>query len=138
LAREIGYKNEEEHLHDCMQVENKKMEMTMKKEEVRLQANERKQLRLRLMTQSENNEPEENDDGEEEFVPNQDDEQDSASVGDEEDEEMQMAKAIEKEQADDPLRTTTTRVQRTPRANLEPKTKTKARKPLKKQKMKTN
>jgi hypothetical protein len=102
LARELGYKNEEEHLRDCMQVENKKMEMSMKKEEVRLQANERKQLRLRLMTQSEYNEPEENDDGEEEFVPKQDDEQDSASIdGDEEDEEMQMAKAIEKEQAND-------------------------------------
>jgi hypothetical protein len=94
LARELGYKTEEDHLRDCMLVEHKKREVVVKKEEERVRANERKQLRERLMTESSPY-----DAGDKE-APN--DVKSSGDEGDESDEEVAMAREIEKErQAED-------------------------------------
>ena len=101
LARELGYKTEAEHLKDCMEVENKKMHLMRIKEEERMQANERKLMRERLLTQGDDIAPEDNED-DEDYAPNvQDSGNQELPAGDDEDEEMQLAKAIEQEQADD-------------------------------------
>jgi hypothetical protein len=95
LARELGYKTEEDHLRDCKLVEHKKREVVVKKEEERVRANERKQLRERLMTESSQY------DAEEEEGPNDVEnktEERNGDDGDESDEEMAMAREIETEQ----------------------------------------
>ena len=94
LARELGYKTEEEHMKDCMLVEQKKREEVVKREEERLRGNEHKQLRERMLLES--NPYDEAD--EEEYNP---DDAESAGVsddGNESDEEMAMAREIEEEQ----------------------------------------
>eukprot|EP00980_Cylindrotheca_fusiformis_P013338 scaffold3399_cov117-Cylindrotheca_fusiformis.AAC.8 len=87
LARELGYKTEQEHLKECREIAMKKQMLTMKREQERIKSNERKQLRDRLMIQEEE-EPVE-DEGDAEYSPTEPEE--------EEDEEMQMAKELEKE-----------------------------------------
>jgi hypothetical protein len=91
LARELGYKTEEEHLTDCKTVEDRKRALVLKKEEERMRANERQQLRERLLLEGET-------------IGDAEDESDEASQanadGEEEiDEEMAMAQAIERELA---------------------------------------
>jgi len=88
LARELGYKTEEDHLKDCQNVAEQKRGLIVKQEQERLKANERKQLRDRLILQEQQGFPEEeNEDPDDEaYVPPE-----------EEDEEMQMAKQIEQE-----------------------------------------
>jgi len=90
LARELGYKTEKEHLQDCQAVAQKKREQVVKIEQLRVKANERKQLRERLRL---GDAPADEDD-EEEF--NADDTQEPEE---EENEELQLAREIEKEQA---------------------------------------
>jgi len=96
LARELGYKTQEEHMRDCMLVEQKKREDVVKREEERLKANERKQLRERLLMDSSPYEEAE----EEKYNP--DDEVEGttggADDGNESDEEMAQARQIEEEQ----------------------------------------
>ena len=94
LARELGYKTQEEHLQDCMLVEQKKREDVIKREEERLRANERKQLRERMLM--EGNQYEESED-EEEYDPNEETKSE-ANDGNESDEEMAQAREIEQEQ----------------------------------------
>lgn len=96
LARELGYKTQEEHMRDCLLVEQKKREDVVKREEERLKANERKQLRERMLQES--NPYEETE--EQEYNP---DEAEEANGGDEDDgnesdEEMAMARQLEEEQ----------------------------------------
>lgn len=92
LARELGYKTEEEHLKECQAAADQKRGQTMQREQVRVKANERKQLRERLLWQ-------------EEVVPEEDAENEeqtntSADGEEEEDEEVRMAMEIEKEEAE--------------------------------------
>lgn len=47
LARELGYENERDHVEDCLKVENQKRLLTLKQEQERIEANERKMLRER-------------------------------------------------------------------------------------------
>jgi hypothetical protein len=106
LARELGYKTEEDHLKDCKNVADQKRELVLKLEQERLKANERKQLRERLLLQDhtiahEDHEDEYGGDGGTGETNSHDDDDDDASYpgedGDdeEEDEEMKMAQEIE-------------------------------------------
>ena len=54
LARELGYKKEEDHLKDCQAAAEQKRSLVLKLEQERLKANERKQLRERLLLQEAN------------------------------------------------------------------------------------
>ena len=95
LARELGYKNEEDHVKDCLTLAHKKQADVMKMEQSRLQANERKQLRERLML-------EDQQEGEDEAVDFEggnevDDDQQATELVDEEDEELELAKEIQRE-----------------------------------------
>jgi len=87
LARELGYKNEKEHLRDCMEAEKKKRDMVLLRENQRLAENERTQLRERLR------EPIFEVEEEEELEQKED----ASTAGDEEDEEMAMAKQMEQD-----------------------------------------
>jgi hypothetical protein len=89
LARELGYNTEQEHLKDCRVSENKKLVAVKQREKKRVQANERKLLRERLLYQEEEGGEEE----ELEIAPPE-----VQDNGEEEDEEMQMAKQLEKKQ----------------------------------------
>lgn len=98
LARELGYKTEEEHLKDCKTAAEKKRELVIKLEQERLKANERKHLRERILLQDAKSfgdfdrlEDEENDNDQDYAAPG------SSASNEEEDEEMQMAKEIEHE-----------------------------------------
>ncbi len=97
LARELGYKTQEEHMQDCMLVEQKKREDVIKREEERLRANERKQLRERMLM--EGNQYEESEE-EEEYNPNEEAKAET-NDGNESDEEMAQAREIEQEQDDE-------------------------------------
>jgi hypothetical protein len=103
LARELGYKTEEDHLKDCKTAAEQKRGMVVKLEQERLKANERKQLRERIMLQEQNyvaeNDPD--DDPDDEAYVENDDESPPAEDAEEEeeDEEMKMAKEIEQEEA---------------------------------------
>ena len=95
LARELGYKTEEDHLKDCKTVAEEKHGIVVKLEQERLKTNERKQLRERIMLQeqhqvAENNSNNDDDNDDEAYIPPAEDS--------EEDEEMKMAKEIEQEQ----------------------------------------
>lgn len=90
LARELGYKNEKEHLRDCMEVEKKKRDMVLQREAQRLAANERAQLRERLQ------EPVFDEEEEAELEETMGDASNAAAEGDD-DEEMALAKQIEEE-----------------------------------------
>eukprot|EP00977_Amphora_coffeiformis_P006366 scaffold1353_cov161-Amphora_coffeaeformis.AAC.38 len=99
LARELGYQNEREHMDDCLEVENQKRLLTLKKEQERIEANERKMLRERWIKAED--EPQKFDDDEdpddEDYKdPNEEDKNDQIQVeGDEEeDEEMAMAREL--------------------------------------------
>uniref|UniRef100_A0A7S4ADR4 DNA replication checkpoint mediator MRC1 domain-containing protein n=1 Tax=Pseudo-nitzschia australis TaxID=44445 RepID=A0A7S4ADR4_9STRA len=104
LARELGYKTEEDHLKDCRTLADQKRVVVVKLEQERLKANERKQLRERLILQEqqsyistndgENNQDDDPED--EEYVPPGEDEH-TIDVGEEEDEELKLAKEIEQE-----------------------------------------
>jgi hypothetical protein len=110
LARELGYKTEEDHLKDCQNVANQKRGLVVKLEQERLQTNERKQLRERLILQEQqsfvenNNEDDPEDD---EFVPEENDRSDGSALSpddaEEEDEEMKMAREIEQEARDNDI-----------------------------------
>jgi hypothetical protein len=90
LARELGYKKEEDHLKDCQAAAEQKREIVLKLEQERLMSNERKQLRERLLLQEASEGMDQEDIAE--------NAEDTLGVdGEEEDEEMQMAKAIERE-----------------------------------------
>ncbi|KAG7359207.1 hypothetical protein IV203_015796 [Nitzschia inconspicua] len=92
LARELGYKREEDHIKDCMTAAEQKRELVMKLEEERLKANERKNLRERLLLQEANEYEDQNDIGADTKVRPSGEGEDE-----EEDEELQMAKEIEQE-----------------------------------------
>lgn len=96
LARELGYKTQEEHIQDCMLAEQKKREEVIKREEERLRANERKQLRERMLL--EGNQYEESEE-EEEYIP--DEGTNAANDGNESDEEIAQAREIEQEQEEE-------------------------------------
>ncbi|KAL3938701.1 MAG: hypothetical protein SGBAC_006434 [Bacillariaceae sp.] len=96
LARELGYKTEQEHLKDCEEAANKKRGLTILREQQRIQSNERKHLRERLMVQVAPVAYDDDDDDEEKEANL---EETSAAKAEQEDEEMQMAKEVEKEQA---------------------------------------
>lgn len=49
LARELGYQTEKEHVDECLKIENQKRLLTIKQEQERIEANERKLLRERLL-----------------------------------------------------------------------------------------
>jgi len=85
LARELGYKSEQDHLRDCLEVEQRKRQLVLKLEQERLKKNEI--MRERLL-----------DDGEED-EEEVELEEEEINGGDEaeEDEEMALAKAIENE-----------------------------------------
>jgi hypothetical protein len=51
LARELGYDNEDAHIHDCLEVERKKLELTLKREEERRMINAQRAIRQRLIAQ---------------------------------------------------------------------------------------
>jgi hypothetical protein len=95
LARELGYKTEQDHLRDCLQVEGQKRTQVIKKEEERLKANGRKQLRERMLIASEevvgDDEAEE-----EEWKPTEE-----TPKNEEDDEELALAKEIENEEDDE-------------------------------------
>ncbi len=92
LARELGYKTEEDHLQDCRVQQEQKRGLVVKLERERLKANERKQLRERLLLQeqqsAQDDEYDDNDPSDEAYVP---------PAEEEEDEEMKLAKEIEQE-----------------------------------------
>jgi hypothetical protein len=90
LARELGYKNEEDHLKDCQRAAEQKRSLVLKMEQARVEANERKLLRERILGQ---NEAVLGDDDDAEVEGDSE----HADEDNEEDEEMQMAKEIEKE-----------------------------------------
>jgi hypothetical protein len=92
LARELGYKTEEDHLKDCVDLAQKKQHQVIKDEHDRLKSNERKQLRERLLLQ-EHGLAAEDDDEENELEIDA-----PAAEEDEEDEELELAKEIEREQ----------------------------------------
>jgi len=96
LARELGYKTEEDHLKDCKTAAEVKRGIVVKLEQERLKANERKQLRERIMLQ-EPNAVTENDSEEHEYDPDDEAYTPPAEDAEEEDEEMKMAKEIEQE-----------------------------------------
>jgi len=103
LARELGYKTEEEHLRDCRLAEQQKRERIIKSEAERLKQNELKQLRERLFLEgSEDIPPEGDEEGDEQGEGNDkgDDTADGNDPMEEMDEEMAMAKAIQDEQND--------------------------------------
>ena len=108
LARELGYKTEEDHLKDCQNVANQKRGLVVKLEQERLKTNERKQLRERLMLQEQQSFVENNNDNDdpedEEYVPEENNHGDGTAVSpdnaEEEDEEMKMAREIEQEARD--------------------------------------
>jgi len=93
LARELGYKTEEDHLKDCQQAADQKRSLVLKMEHARIESNERKLLRERILRQDEamvgddDNDEEEREDNSEHDEDNENDE--------EEDEELQMAKMME-------------------------------------------
>ena len=90
LARELGYKTEEDHLKDCQSAAKRKRELVRKIEQARVEANERKLLRDRIIRQDEGALEEE--DGDEEGPKEN---SDKAQNDEEEDEEMQMARELE-------------------------------------------
>ena len=92
LARELGYKSEQEHLDDCRKAEARKRSMVIALEEERQKNNERKILRERMLMQdahSEQMEEQELEDGDEEYQPEEG----------EDDEEVALAIEIAKEEA---------------------------------------
>ena len=77
LARELGYKSEQEHLDDCRDVEDRKRLIVIALEAERQKKNERILLRERMLMQDvlvEGTEEQELDDGDEEYMPEGDDE----------------------------------------------------------------
>ena len=90
LARELGYKTEKEHLKDCQTVINQKREQVVKFEQLRLKANERTQLRQRMLLGEEMPPNQEDDDGEEEYKPDE-------AENEEENEELRIARELEEE-----------------------------------------
>lgn len=99
LARELGYKSQEDHLRDCQKAEERKREMIRKREEERVKANERRLLRERMLKVEATGDDEHNDLDDESYNAlegNSDLVMDDSA---EDDEEMQLAKALEKESA---------------------------------------
>mmetsp|Transcript_23085 Transcript_23085/g.34080 ORF Transcript_23085/g.34080 Transcript_23085/m.34080 type:complete len:1330 (+) Transcript_23085:111-4100(+) len=88
LARELGYKNEQDHLRDCLQIEADKRTLVIKKEEERIKFNERKQIRERLLLEQED---EDND----EDIKNETENEETTEI--EEDEELALAREIQNE-----------------------------------------
>eukprot|EP00550_Attheya_septentrionalis_P013169 CAMPEP_0198305260 /NCGR_PEP_ID=MMETSP1449-20131203/57818_1 /TAXON_ID=420275 /ORGANISM="Attheya septentrionalis, Strain CCMP2084" /LENGTH=1320 /DNA_ID=CAMNT_0044007793 /DNA_START=191 /DNA_END=4150 /DNA_ORIENTATION=- len=98
LARELGYKNEEEHIMDCKHVEKKKRQQTFKREEGRRRLREQQLLREEKMEIQDESIDTDLDD------PNNvtESEDPSATIPDEEeDEELAMARELEEEQGKD-------------------------------------
>ena len=89
LARELGYKTEEEHLRDCYEVEERKRQLIIKREEERIRKNEAFRERMLEVGEELNEEEEAIDENE----ANSDERGDVG--GDEEDEEMALAKSLE-------------------------------------------
>lgn len=87
LARELGYKNEEDHLKDCQSAAEKKRILVQQIEKARVEANERRLLRERILQE-----------GAEEYPPEEDgpreNNETTASPAEEEDEEMLLAQQL--------------------------------------------
>jgi hypothetical protein len=91
LARELGYKSEQEHLQDCYKAEQQKRAKVLSLEQERLQASERKQLRERMLLEQEEKIGQEDDDDD-------DDESYKEGSSNEEDEEVALAQELAKEE----------------------------------------
>ena len=94
LAQELGYKTEEEHLQDCREMEKKKLQLTLSREQERLREKERKVQRM-LEMDGEVDEMEDGDDQEAENASTEEelDSNEAAVPEDEDDEELALAKA---------------------------------------------
>lgn len=116
LARELGYKSELDHLKDCQTAAAQKRELVIRLEQERLKANERKNLRERILLEEAKSfgvDPEEENEDDEEWTPqseNPNNENRGAAKdddeGEEDDEEMEMAKEIEKQAKNQSLQDT--------------------------------
>ena len=92
LARELGYKTEEDHLRDCREAEKQKRELVLQRETARLQENQQRLARDHKYLEEE----EEADNDVEQETAQEEEEKH------EEDEELALAKEIESEQKQDP------------------------------------
>ena len=106
LARELGYKSEQDHLKDCQTAAAQKRELVIRLEQERLKANERKNLRERILLEEAkafgvDTIEDGDEDGDDQNVNSDnlvdEDENLHSNQDEEEDEEMQMAKEIEQE-----------------------------------------
>ena len=98
LARELGYQNEKEHVEDCLKVESQKRIVMLKKEEERIQANEREMLRERwIKAEDEPQLPDDDEDPDDEDYkePGEDDQNDQVLIDDDEEEDEELAIARE-------------------------------------------
>lgn len=100
LARELGYQNEKEHVEDCLKAENKKRLVTLQLEQERIQSNERKILRERLLKAEDeaNLRDDDEDPDDEDYKEDEDEQSDRPLVDDDDDENEEMAMARELEQ----------------------------------------
>jgi hypothetical protein len=97
LARELGYKDEAEHLKDCMTLAQKKRDIVVKMEQERLKVNELKHQRERLRIQDPGAE-QDLDDTQEEATFDESPPVGDPEADDEEDEELELAREIEQEE----------------------------------------
>jgi len=88
LARELGYKTEQDHLRDCLQVEQEKRISVIKKEEKRLKQSVRLQVRERILLEQEG------EDGDEVLEELEVEDAEVKSVDKKEDEELVLARQI--------------------------------------------
>jgi hypothetical protein len=108
LARELGYKSQEDHLRDCQDAEQKKREIIIKREEIRVKENERRLLRERMLKlEQQQNEivigANNDDDDDPEYTPGDENNDANTNVDnsiddDEDDEELELARIITDEQ----------------------------------------
>mmetsp|Transcript_42017 Transcript_42017/g.101004 ORF Transcript_42017/g.101004 Transcript_42017/m.101004 type:complete len:1345 (+) Transcript_42017:1423-5457(+) len=112
LARELGYKSEQEHLKDCQTAAAQKRELVIRLEQERLKANERKNLRERILLEEAkafgvDTIEDADEDGDDQNADSQNPVDENGNLhsnqDEEEDEEMQMAKQIEQEANDQAL-----------------------------------
>jgi hypothetical protein len=89
LAKELGYKTEQEHLTDCIKKEKRKQRQTVEKEEERRRENELKLVRLLEFGEEDGDDDPEGGDNLEQEV-----EETEPMDDEEEDEEMALARAV--------------------------------------------
>ncbi len=94
LAQELGYKNEQEHIQDCVQLEERKRQLQLAREQERLKESELRQERLLQLgvNYEEEEEEQQSPPDDEESPENHDDEKPTDEDG--EDEEIAMAREM--------------------------------------------